>query len=342
MLSYEINNKILPALLRIEANKTRLEGATLNSAAMRQIKEQNRNASAEVVVKLLGKNLPKAAISNAVFSDDNFPLLRVEEEVRNNYKALIEIDKALSKHKPFSRQLVTDIYEKISPENCAKMKDAWKEKTSTKKYESEMKVFNELENYVIHSLDHPLVKAAVLHYEISNFHYGEFGNAVDEELENTGRILGEFILGYFGYGFENLSPLSVIFSLDVNEYHSKLRNAEAWVDYYIRCVEIMSMNVMEMIRDTSADALTKKLANLSDGEAALFKYLLKQNIRRFAPIDLVKKTKVSNRTIAIRAKGLCEQGFLVADSSGDRVRSYSLSNYSVQNKWSLEKWMTER
>ena len=54
-------------------------------------------------------------------------------------------------------------------------------------------------------------------------------------------------------------------------------------------------------------------------------YLLEKKIAAFAPVDLARVLKVSNRTVINWCAALVKNGFLVPDLSGQRIRSYSLT-----------------
>ncbi len=56
----------------------------------------------------------------------------------------------------------------------------------------------------------------------------------------------------------------------------------------------------------------------------------KKKITAFAPVDLARALKVSNRTVINWCVALVKNGFLVPDLSGQRIRSYSLTKQTCQ------------
>ncbi|MDD6467173.1 MAG: Fic family protein [Erysipelotrichaceae bacterium] len=76
---------------------------------------------------------------------------------------------------------------------------------------------DELVNYVNTTDDHPLIIAAIVHYQLVTIHPFEDGNG------RTARPMSGYILDYYGYGFNDIGSLEEYFAYDSNEYYNSLQ-----------------------------------------------------------------------------------------------------------------------
>ena len=60
-------------------------------------------------------------------------------------------------------------------------------------------------------------------------------------------------------------------------------------------------------------------------------FLLKKRLLEFAPIDVSKMLGVTNKTIINRCVKLTNNGFLVPNIVSQRIRSYSISDFTKKN-----------
>ena len=100
---------------------------------------------------------------------------------------------------------------------------------------------------------------------------------------------------------------------------------EIWLDYFLRMMELHANKTVELVSSSSEKQMVAGRSFLSVREKKFLDYLLEKKIAAFAPVDLARALKVSNRTVINWCAALVKNGFLVPDLSGQRIRSYSLT-----------------
>ena len=78
-------------------------------------------------------------------------------------------------------------------------------------------LIDELVEYVNTTDDHPLIVAAIVHYQLVTIHPFEDGNG------RTARLLSGYILDINGYGFNGIGSLEEYFAYDVDEYYNSIQ-----------------------------------------------------------------------------------------------------------------------
>lgn len=86
--------------------------------------------------------------------------------------------------------------------------------------------------------------------------------------------------------------------------------------------------MFELSRGAQSEDLDSSLSYLNAKEKDFLMFLLRKRLLEFAPIDVSKMLGVTNKTIINRCVKLTNNGFLVPNIVSQRIRSYSISDFT--------------
>lgn len=295
--------------------------------------------------------------------DERKHYLKPEQEVRNYFLALGFLEEMAKRKEKFSKKLILDVQKYVE-------KGASKEKIGLRgpmppgvlfavydtqtgnpdyippEYVDIPELLDELVEYVNTTDDHPLIIAAVVHYQLVTIHPFEDGNG------RTARLLSGYILDINGYGFNGIGSLEEYFAYDVEEYYDSIQmglpalyysgrdnppHPEIWFHYFLRMVLLYSNKVYELSESSSGEELEGSLSYLKGREKELLLFLINNYKREFTPIEVSKEFGVTNKTIINRLAILVKNGFVVPNLVKERIRSYELSDFTKQNMREIKK-----
>lgn len=363
MIKVTITNEILKKISAIEKNKYFSGTVQLQSVTKNRLRKNSKKKSSYASNKIEGNPLTEAQADRAIESDAHKHFLKPEQEIRNYFMALNLLEEKLKKKERFSVDLVLEIQALVE-------KGASKEKTGLRgpmppgylfavydaesgavdyippEYTDIPELLHELADYVNTTDDHPLIIAAVVHYQLVTIHSFEDGNG------RTARLMSGYILDYYGYGFNGIGSLEEYFAYDVEEYYRSLQmglpalyysgrdnppHPEIWINYFLRMVELYSKKVCELSQESEKDEIAGSLSFLNEKEKEFLKLLLSKGLKEFTPIAVSRMIGVTNKTVINRCAKLSAHGFLIPVIVKERIRSYQLSEFSVKNGKELMK-----
>lgn len=361
MIQVTLTNDILKRILTINENRFSVSNIELPQVTRNRLRKNSKKKSSYASNKIEGNPLTEAQANKAMEADAHKHFLRPEQEVRNYFLALNLLEEKLKTNAPFSKEFLLEVQAMVE-------KGASKEKIGLRGptppgvlfavYDSESgapeyippeykdipALLDELVEYVNTTDDHPLIIAAVVHYQLVTIHPFEDGNG------RTARLMSGYILDCYGYGFNGIGSLEEYFAYDPDEYYSSLQmglpalyylgrdnppHPEIWIDYFLRMMELYSGKVCELSKASADENLEGSLSYLNQKEKELLTFLLKSHKLEFTPIDTAKQLGVTNKTIINRCAKLTASGFLIPNIIKQRVRSYSLSDFSKRNREEL-------
>ena len=96
-------------------------------------------------------------------------------------------------------------------------------------------------------------------------------------------------------------------------------------------VELYSKKVYELSKESSKDDIAGSLSYLNTKEKEFLKFLISNRIYEVVPIEVSKKLGVTNKTVINRCAKLASNGFLIPNIVKERIRSYTLSDFTKSN-----------
>lgn len=357
MIKVTLTNDILKKISSIDENRFSLKTIELPQIVKNRLRKNSKKKSSYASNKIEGNPLTESQANEAMERDSHKHFLKPEQEVRNYFLALNLLEEKLKNKVAFSKELLLEVQAMVE-------KGASKEKIGLRGemppgvlfavYDSESGVpeyippeytdiptlLDELVEYVNTTDDHPLIIAAVVHYQLVTIHPFEDGNG------RTARLMSGYILDLNGYGFNGIGSLEEYFAYDPEEYYASLQmglpalyysgrenppHPEIWVGYFLRMVELYSNKVCELSKTSTVDILDSSLSHLNAKEKEFLSFLLRKRLLEFTPIEVSKLLGVTNKTIINRCAKLTSNGFLIPNIVKERVRSYSLSEFAIAN-----------
>ncbi len=357
MIKVVLTNEILKRISAIDENRFSVRMVELPSITQNKLRKNSKKKSSYASNKIEGNPLTESQANEVIERDAHKHFLKPEQEIRNYFLALNFLEDNIKSKVPFSKELILDVQAMVE-------KGASKEKIGLRGemppgvlfavYDSETGVaeyippeyseidglLDELVEYVNTTDDHPLIVAAVVHYQLVTIHPFEDGNG------RTARLMSGYILDLNGYGFNGIGSLEEYFAYDPDEYYNSLQmglpalyysgrenppHAEIWINYFLRMMELYSRKVCELSLSGASDELNSALSHLNTKEKDFLRFLLNNHLLEFTPIDVSKMLNVTNKTIINRCTKLATNGFLIPNIVKERIRSYSLSDFAKQN-----------
>ncbi len=358
MIKVTLSNDIMKKILSIDENRFSLSTIELPMMTKNRLRKNSKKKSSYASNKIEGNPLTEQQASEAIERDGHKHFLKPEQGIRNYFLALNLLEEKLKRKEDFSKQMILEvqaIVEKGASKETIGLRGpmppgmlfaVYDSVTGTPDYIPPEycdipNLLDELVNYVNTTDDHPLIIAAVVHYQLVTIHPFEDGNG------RTARLLSGYILDFYGYGFNGLGSLEEYFAYDPEEYYASLQmglpalyysgrenppHPEIWVNYFLRMVELYSKKVCDIAGGAQADDLDGSLSYLNTKEKEFLAFLLKKRLLEFTPIEVSKMLVVTNKTVINRCAKLANNGFLVPNIVSKRIRSYSLSEFAKRNE----------
>ena len=348
MIKIALNNEILNKILEIEKNKYALNLVKIPVNLSNKFRKNTKNRSSYASNRIEGNPLTYEQAESAIESK-NRHFLKPEQEIRNYYLALELLEKKLEDKEPISLKLILEVQKQIcdgEPKEKISLRGAmpfgvlfavWNDDGTPAYIPPEYKevpdLLNELIFYINESNDHPLIKAAVIHYQLVTIHPFEDGNG------RTARIVSNYYLSLSGYGFKNVGSLEEYMSYNIDEYYDSIQmnlpvlyydgrknppHPEIWINYFLKIFSLYTSKVLSIALKETSNNEDERLSHLSRKAKSFLGYLKKYNIVRFAPIDVADKLKVTNRTIINWCTELVNNGYLKPILVNKRIRQYEL------------------
>ncbi len=363
MIKVTLTNEILKYITSIEKNRFSLGTVKLSKSIAGKLRKNSKKKSSYASNKIEGNPLSEEQVDEVIERDERKHLLKPEQEVRNYFLALNYLEEMANQKKPFSVKLILDVQKLVE-------KGASKEKIGLRgamppgvlfavydsqtgnpeyippEYTDIPALLDELVQYVNTTDDHPLIVAAVVHYQIVTIHPFEDGNG------RTARLLSGYILDLNGYGFNGIGSLEEYFAYDIDEYYDSIQmglpalyysgrdnpqHPEIWINYFLRMVDLYSGRVCDLQKISKEESVAGSISYLKNQEKELLLLLIKKYKKEFTPVEVSKYISVTNKTVINRLAVLAKNGFVVPIMAKQRIRYYKLSEFTGNNEKEIVK-----
>lgn len=233
MIKVTLTNEILKYITEIDKNRYKVSSVKLSTSVAKKLRKNSKKKSSYASTKIEGNPLSENQVDEVIESDERKHYLKPEQEVRNYFLALNFLEEKARARERLSKKLILDVQKKVE-------KGASKEKIGLRGpmppgvlfavYDSQTGepdyippehtdipgLLDELVDYVNTTDDHPLIVAAVVHYQLVTIHPFEDGNG------RTARLISGYLLDTNGYGFNGIGSLEEYFAYDVEDYYNSI------------------------------------------------------------------------------------------------------------------------
>ena len=354
MIKVTLTNEILKYITEIEQNRYKVSSIKLSQTVMNKLRKNSKKKSTYASNKIEGNPLSEKQVDEVIENDERKHYLKPEQEVRNYFLALNFLEKKITKKETFSKKLILDV-QKLVEKGASKEKIGFRgpmppgvlfavydSKTGRPDYIPPEycdipNLLDELVTYVNTTDDHPLIVAAVVHYQLVTIHPFEDGNG------RTARLLSGYIMDLNGYGFNGIGSLEEYFAYDIDEYYESIQmglpalyysgrdnppHPEIWINYFLRMVKLYSGKVCDLQMASNEEDVAASLSFLKGKEKELLRLLIMDYKGEFTPIEVSMRLSVTNKTILNSLAVLVKNGFVVPILVNQRIRSYELSEFT--------------
>ena len=208
MIKVTLTNDILKKIISIEENRFSFSTTELPPMTKNRLRKNSKKKSSYASNKIEGNPLTEEQADEAIERDEHKHFLKPEQEIRNYFLALNLLEEKLKRKEIFSKEMILEVQamvekgaskEKIGlrgPMPPGMLFAVYDEATGTPdyippEYSDIPELLDELVDYVNTTDDHPLIIAAIVHYQLVTIHPFEDDHVIIRtKLEKPSKING--------------------------------------------------------------------------------------------------------------------------------------------------------
>ncbi|WP_455493849.1 Fic family protein, partial [Eubacterium sp.] len=183
MIKVTLSNEILKYITEIDKNRYNVSSVNLSPNIANKLRKNSKKKSSYASNKIEGNPLTENQVDEVIENDERKHFLKPEQEVRNYFLALNYLEEKAKSKEPFSKKLILDV-QKLVEKGASKEKiglrgpmppgvlfAVYDSKTGNADYippeaKDIPELIDELVEYVNTTDDHPLIVAAIVHYQL--------------------------------------------------------------------------------------------------------------------------------------------------------------------------------
>ena len=357
MIKITLSNDILKYITEIDKNRYNVSSVKLSKTVANKLRKNSKKKSSYASNKIEGNPLSEKQVDEVIESDDRKHFLKPEQEVRNYFLALNFLEEKVNRKEAFSKELILDV-QKLVEKGASKEKIGFRgpmppgvlfavydSKTGNSdyippEYTDIPELIDELVEYVNTTDDHPLLVAAVVHYQLVTLHPFEDGNGrlaraiADMALCRGDKIpeSGPRVL------HEHLFSMSAQLYKERKDYYQKFQEIEtagsmditSWLLWYTVCMNRAVLNVMsELEEGQQRREFWNHIESLeiNERQRKVLTMLLGDFKGKLTSTKYAKICNCSQDTASRDIEKLIKAGILIKGECGGRSTNYLLKNW---------------
>ncbi|MCK5581542.1 MAG: Fic family protein [Candidatus Omnitrophica bacterium] len=350
---FRVSSKIVKYLTSIEKAKEAVEGLQLPFDLELKFRKEAFLKSTHYSTKIEGNALTMAQTKKLLDGQDVVARERDKKEVLNYYDCLEFILKSAKQKQPVTEKLIQEIHSiNLKGIFKGKLRGHYREAqnvvmdSSTKGLvymPPEVKDVGPLMQSLVGWLNrekdiHPVIKAAVAHYQFVTIHPFMDGNG------RTARALATYILYHAHYDLKQFISLEEFYSEDRSRYYKELHNCQgpnyydrpqsditSWLEYFIYGVAVVfeevknkAMAVDKKIHLETPHQNIELLENIGARERKLLQFFKKE--AQLKTKDVGRLFRIKDRSARDLIRRWIAMGLVERKGTGDKNAYYVLNS----------------
>ena len=346
MIKVTLSNEILKYITEIDKNRYKVSEVSLPVDVASKLRKNSKKKSSYASAKIEGNPLSEKQVDEVIDSDERKHYLKPEQEVRNYFLALNYLEEKATEKEQFSKKLILDVQKYVE-------KGASKEKIGLRGpmppgvlfavYDSQTgnpdyippeyidipDLLDELVKYVNTTDDHPLIVAAVVHYQLVTIHPFDDGNG------RISRTITDLFLARADEMPHRFYSMSAEIRKQRKSYYDILEKSQKsglditnWLEWFLDCLKAALIHTEKMVSTVLQKAAfwdKHRLVSMNERQIKMVNLLWDGFNGKVTSSKWGKITKCSADTALRDIQDLIAKNVLRKTNEGGRSTNYELN-----------------